>query len=314
MMIRPLLATLATALLLGTATAAPVLKSDVVITSPVVTAGDMFEGAGMLAETGLFRAPLPGTSGQVSLADIKAAATRIGLDEFDAGSINAVTVTRPASIVDEAVLTDLIGQGIAQRGLLSQGMSVRATFATPIAAINADAVDQPATLTAFGYKAETGDFTARFSIAGHAEALELSGRVELMVEAPYLAADLPAGAVLSPEDIVMRPVSQKFAGTTGFAGLGDLVGKQLRRQSRAGLLVAADDVTETELIGRNDVVTIYYRQGPMTLTVKGQALGSAAEGGSVQVLNLMSKRVLSAKAIAMGAVEVSNDPLTLAGL
>jgi len=61
-------------------------------------------------------------------------------------------------------------------------------------------------------------------------------------------------------------------------------------------------------------VTIYFRQGPMTLTVKGQAITGATIGGPLQVLNLMSKRIISATAIAAGAVEVSADPLALAGL
>jgi flagella basal body P-ring formation protein FlgA len=61
-------------------------------------------------------------------------------------------------------------------------------------------------------------------------------------------------------------------------------------------------------------VTIYFRNGPMTLTVKGQAITGAAEGGPLQVLNLMSKRVVSATAIAAGAVEVSANPLAVAGL
>ncbi|MEO8685479.1 MAG: flagella basal body P-ring formation protein FlgA, partial [Devosia sp.] len=67
-------------------------------------------------------------------------------------------------------------------------------------------------------------------------------------------------------------------------------------------------------IARNDLVTIYFRKGPMTLTVKGQAITSASMGGAVQVLNLMSKRVITARALAAGAVEVSNDPLAVAGL
>ena len=40
----------------------------------------------------------------------------------------------------------------------------------------------------------------------------------------------------------------------------------------------------------------------------------AAEGGPVQVLNLMSRRVISATAIAPGAVQVSAGPVALAGL
>jgi len=312
-MTRPFLITLAMVLMLGAAHAAPVLKSEVVITSAVVTAGDMFEDAGALAETGIFRAPLPGTTGQVPLSAIEAAAARIGLTGFEAGAIRSVSVTRPATIVDEAMLADLITRDLTRRGILTASVTASTVFMSPVVALNAEAVAEPVALTAFSYRAETGDFTARFAIAGHDKPLDLSGRIDLMVEAPYLTGTLPAGAILTPGDIEIRPVPLKFAGNTGFAGIDELVGKQLRRQSREGVVIGAADVTAAELIGRNDAVTIYFRQGPMTLTVKGQALGSAAEGGSVQVLNLMSRRVLSAKAIAAGAVEVNAD-LTLAGL
>jgi flagella basal body P-ring formation protein FlgA len=101
---------------------------------------------------------------------------------------------------------------------------------------------------------------------------------------------------------------------TGVARLEDVVGKTLVRQSREGMMLKPADVTVPLLISKNDPVTIYFRKGPMTLTVKGQAVSSAAAGGLVQVLNLMSKRVISATAISAGAVEVSADPLAVAGL
>ena len=43
--------------------AAPVLRADITVSAPVVTVGDMFEDAGVLAEQPLFRSPLPGTTG-----------------------------------------------------------------------------------------------------------------------------------------------------------------------------------------------------------------------------------------------------------
>jgi flagella basal body P-ring formation protein FlgA len=52
----------------------------------------------------------------------------------------------------------------------------------------------------------------------------------------------------------------------------------------------------------------------MTLTVKGQAITRASRGSSLQVLNLMSKRVISATAVAPGTVEVTGGPVSLAGL
>ena len=314
MTLRPLIAILATALLTGTALAAPVLKADVSIAAAVVTVGDMFDDAGTLAEQPLFRAPLPGTTGIVPLTAISAAAARIGLNDFDAHGLDSVRVIREAAIVDEAMFSQLIAADLGARGIITTGMSVQTIFATAINPITAEAVAEPAKLLSLRYLPGNGAFSARFAISGIAKPIDLTGTLDLMLEAPHLAANLPAGTILSASDIVMRQVPLKFAETAGFAAPEQLIGKQLQRQSREGMLLKPADVAEPQLISRNDVVTIYFRQGPMTLTVKGQALTSAATGGPVQVLNLMSKRVISATALAAGAVEVSNNPLSLAGL
>jgi flagella basal body P-ring formation protein FlgA len=96
--------------------------------------------------------------------------------------------------------------------------------------------------------------------------------------------------------------------------MDQVLGKALTRQSRQGMMLKSADVATPLLISKNDLVTIYYRQGPMTLTVKGQAITGAEPGAPLQVLNLMSRRVVSATALAAGAVEVDAAPLALAGL
>jgi flagella basal body P-ring formation protein FlgA len=314
MILRPFIAALATALLAGNAFAAPVLKGQVVVTAAVVTVGDMFDAAGILAEQALFRAPAPGTTGSVPLPAVAAAAARIGIDNFDANGLQAVSVRRQASIIDQPLLTKLITQDLTRRGILTTGMGVQLQFSAPLAPIAVAASAAPATLLNLRYLPLSGEFTARFTLAGVAEPLDLGGTIDLTIEAPHLATHLAAGTILTPADIVMRPISAKYAETAGFADPSQLVGMQLNRQSREGMLLKPSDVSTPALIARNDLVTIYFRQGPMTLTVKGQALTNAVTGAPVQVLNLMSKRVITAKALAAGAVEVSTDPLAVAGL
>jgi flagella basal body P-ring formation protein FlgA len=68
------------------------------------------------------------------------------------------------------------------------------------------------------------------------------------------------------------------------------------------------------MVSRNTPVTIYYRNGPLTLTVKGKALEGGARGESVQVLNLLSRKVVNAVAVAEGTVEISSPTQTVAGL
>ena len=314
MILRSAIATLTGMLLSGAAWAAPVLKADIMVTGAIVTVGDMFDDAGAAAEEALFRAPLPGTSGLVGLADIDAALARIGIEDFDAAGLDGIRVTRAAAIVDEAALTELITADLAARGIVSSGMSVDALFSKPVQPINAEAVAEPASIISLRYLPGSGGFTARFAIAGVEQPLDVSGSIELMIEAPHINASLPAGTLLTAANIEMRPVPLKFVESTGVPLLADIVGKSLLRQSREGMMLRPADVAVPLLISKNDPVTIYFRKGPMTLTVKGQAVTGAASGGLVQVLNLMSRRVISATAISAGAVEVSADPLAVAGL
>ncbi|WP_108396462.1 flagellar basal body P-ring formation chaperone FlgA [Devosia submarina] len=311
MIIRSALALL---LLSSTAFAAPVLKREITVSGPIVTVGDMFDDAGLTAENPLFRAPKPGTSGLVQLADIRSATARIGIETFDAAGLDAVRVSRAATIVDQSTLAALINQDLANRGIITSGMSADTIFTTPVTPLSAEAIPQPASVVSLRYLPGTGAFSARFAIAGIEQPLDVSGNIEMMIEAPHLTGTFPAGAILSADDIAMRPIPLRFAESTGIARLEDLVGKALKRASRDGMVLKASDVSSPLTISKNDLVTIYFRQGPMTLTVKGQAVTGATIGAPVQVINLMSKRVISATAIAAGAVEVSNDPLTLAGL
>jgi len=294
--------------------AAPVLRADITVSAPVVTVGDMFEDAGVLAEQPLFRSPLPGTTGNVDLNAVRSATARIGLTQFDVNGLSQVRVSRAASIVDQTLLAELITQDLRHRGILGEGMTANMLFTNAPEAITVAASATPASLVSLRYLPGNGTFSARFSLSGVNQSLDLSGSIEISIDAPHLAAGLPAGTVLRPEHIIMRPMPIQQADAQGIATIDQLVGMSLNRQSRDGMLLRASDVSTPLSIAKNDPVTIYYRQGLMTLTVKGQAVTGAAEGAPLQVLNLMSKRVISATAIAPGAVEVSNGPVTLAGL
>lgn len=309
-----LIALLALTLSAGTAFAAPVLKSDIVVIAPVVTVGDMFDDAGALAEKPLFRSPLPGTTGNVDLAAIRQATSRIGLSSFDAQGLDQVRVSRAAAMVDKDVLAALIADDLRSRGILAADMNADILLSQPFEPIRAEAGEAPARLDTLRYLPGNGSFSARFIVAGISQPLDLAGTIELSVNAPHLAANLPAGTLLQPEHFIMRPVPAQQAAAQGIAPLDQLIGMALNRQSREGMLVRASDVGVPLAVAKNDLVTIYYHHGPMTLTVRGQAVTGAAKDAPLQVLNLVSRRVINATAIAAGAVEVSTAPVTLAGL
>jgi flagella basal body P-ring formation protein FlgA len=296
------------------ASAAPVLKSQIVVNSDVVTVGDMFEDAGSLAEQALFRAPAAGTAGLVDVDAVRRAAAQIGLASFNDDGLLKVRVARAATAVDEPMLTNLMEADLRARGIVSGDMTVNAAFDSPLAGINASATDNPVQLMNLRYVPSAGIFSARFAIAGRAAPLDITGRLDVMLPAPHLVASLAAGAVLQPQDIEMRPEPVAVAQAAGAPSMDQLVGKQLQRQSHAGMLLRPADVAEPQLISRNDSVIVYLRVGAMTLTVKGQALNAASLGQPVAVLNLTSKKVLHGTALATGAVEMPTDHTSVAGL
>lgn len=295
------------------ACAAPVLRADITVVSEIVTVGDMFDNPGPLAEKALFRAPLPGTTGIVSLDAVRGAAALVGLVEFENEGVARVRVARASSLVDAPVLTDLIAQDLAARGIAGGDTTVQVVLDNPDLAFNAEAVATPVQLLSLRYMPGNQAFAARFVIAGKDLPVDVTGRIEMMVEAPHLAASLPAGSILRPADIEMKLVPLKFAETAGIAELDQLVGSQLQRQSRSGMMLRATDVTDPEVVQRNSLVTVYLHSGPMTLTVKGQALNNASAGQPVQVLNPVSKRILRGVAMANGSVGITST-LNVAGL
>ncbi len=294
--------------------AQPQLRSDVTVTAAIVTVGDMFDNAGLEAEIPLFRAPAPGTAGTVDLAAVEAAATRAGFSGYATGGLAGVRVARAAATVDEATLVRLIADDLRSRGILGTAMVADTRFDHAIDPVLAEAVDQPARLATLRYLPATGSFAARFFLAGVEQPLDVSGTIDLLINTPHLTRSLPAGSVLGASDIELRLVPVRFAQASGFATVDDLLGKALTRQSREGLMLKASDVAQPKLVARNAEVIIYLRQGPMTLTVKGQALNDAAMGEAVSVLNLGSKRIITGKASGPGAVEVDLRPTQVAGL
>ncbi len=248
MTLRLSLALLATLLSVPAALAVPTLKGDITVNKAIVTIGDMFDDAGNLAETGIFMAPAPGTTGVVPLADLTRAATLAGLTEFENVGYSRVRVARASTLVDAALLDGLIGADLERRGIVSGEVTAALRFNVADVSFNAEAVADPATLVSLRYTPGNNGFSARFMIAGIDEPVDLDGTIQLMTRAPRLAKTLPTGTILSQGDFELADVPLATADAGGYADISQLVGKQLVRQARGGIMLKATDVTEPKVV------------------------------------------------------------------
>jgi flagella basal body P-ring formation protein FlgA len=118
-----------------------------------------------------------------------------------------------------------------------------------------------------------------------------------MVEVLTYARSLAAGEVVQPADLTYAKLPAFQAPQEAPRDAADIIGKAARRPLRSGTAVASLDVTAAQVIKRDDMIDVAFHAEGMTLTLQGKALGGAALGETVNVLNPTSKKVIQAVAI-----------------
>ena len=144
--------------------------------------------------------------------------------------------------------TRLIDADLARRGIIVRRRHRRAPLRCRRRQLSTPRPSPiPASLVSLRYTPGNGAFSARFTIAGIDQPVDLSGSIELMTTAPRLAATLPAGTILTQSrfrDAPSVPLATADAG--GYADLDQLIGKQLVRQTRGGIMLKATDVADAQ--------------------------------------------------------------------
>ncbi|MGM0585698.1 MAG: flagellar basal body P-ring formation chaperone FlgA [Pseudomonadota bacterium] len=110
-----------------------------------------------------------------------------------------------------------------------------------------------------------------------------------------------SGAILTPGDLKLAPASRGG----GLTELSAALGREARVTLFAGRPVRPGDIGPPTLIARNALVALRYRRGPLSITAEGRALGRGAQGERIRVMNLGSRRTVTGRVTADGAVEVS---------
>jgi len=123
------------------------------------------------------------------------------------------------------------------------------------------------------------------------------------VKASVLERAVAKGDLLSAADFIVRVVP---AGQARDAPrLQDLVGMEAARPLPPGAVVRTSDVIRPQLVRRGEPVTIVFRDGALSITAEGRALGSGAAGDFVRIVSLSTNRTLDGVVDGSGSVRVS---------
>lgn len=120
-----------------------------------------------------------------------------------------------------------------------------------------------------------------------------------------------AGSVVSTRPIrsntVLGPADVSIVETTipgALKQVEEAVGLETRVNLYPGRPIHAADLGPVSIVDRNDVVTMIYRKGGLTIIAEGRALARAGAGESLRVMNIDSKSVVVARVSGPGTVEV----------
>lgn len=140
----------------------------------------------------------------------------------------------------------------------------------------------------------------------------LSGRLACisalwLSAAPVLADAVAPIRVVRSQSLIMAEdiglVAGEWAGA--FTDPVEVIGLEARAVLYPGRVIRPGDVGPPAIVERNQIITVVFRRGPLSIEAEGRALGRAGTGEEVRAMNVASRNTIIGVAIAPGRVEVS---------
>jgi flagella basal body P-ring formation protein FlgA len=105
------------------------------------------------------------------------------------------------------------------------------------------------------------------------------------------ARTIPARSIIGPADVVVH--ASDVAGTISRPDM--VIGMEARVALYAGRPIRMGDIGMPAIIERNDIVTLQYTGHGIAIATEGRALGRAAAGDVLRVMNLNSRATVTAR-------------------
>ncbi len=130
-------------------------------------------------------------------------------------------------------------------------------------------------------------------------------RIRMLGPVLVLTQARPRGTVLRAEDV--KPVARDRAALRQgyFRAAGEVAGMVLSRSLAAGSVLTPRAVQRPRLVARGERVVIVASAGGIQVHSSGEALQDGARGDRIRVRNLASRRLIEARVVASGTVQVA---------
>ena len=121
---------------------------------------------------------------------------------------------------------------------------------------------------------------------------------QAVAEVVVAARTIRARTIITAQDLAVQPGEMEG----GFESIAELVGLEARVTIYQGRPLRPAQVGPPALIERNQIVTLVYLRGGLTITAEARALGRAGAGETVRVMNTASRAIVSGTVTQAGIV------------
>jgi flagellar basal body P-ring formation protein FlgA len=300
---------------------APSLRDSVTVTSDLVKIGDLVDNAGIASDIAIYRAPDLGTTGTLrttQVLEVLRANDVIGVDTHDLKEISITRASRPLSA---KYLESQVAHALEHRYGLGDAANLSLNFDRELRDIQLDpSYNGDLIPAAVRYDARNNRFDVTFDVPNDEISvpakLRFTGMAVETVEAAVLIRSLDRGEVIKPADVSFERRPKADLGNDA-APRDAVIGMQTRRTIRAGQGLKKSDLARSDLVARDQSVTLIFEGPGLYLTSRGKALDGGSQGDTIGVLNLQSKRTIQGVIVGPGQVSVSTNvpaPTTVAAV
>ncbi len=270
------------------------IKDVTVIQGDVLKAGDLFDGDVNNADYVLGAAPQPGKDMILSARTLYRIASALDIDWRPQSTAQQVVVRRasviiPASRIEEKLTEELRASGASgDFKLLTNGAIENIVLP----------VDNEATfeVSDLRYDPQKDYFEASLVAPSKDKPLKrvsIAGEVEKFTSLPVLKTTMKNGEIIGMGDLDFIDVSIKSLPRDIILDADKIAGTTPRRIAAAGKPLSFNDVQPPLLVSRGEAITIFFKEGPLTVSTKGKSLQNGAMGDLIQITNITSNKNLS---------------------
>lgn len=125
------------------------------------------------------------------------------------------------------------------------------------------------------------------------------------VKIPVLKFSTAANSLIKESDIIEIDFPEKQLRGETIVSKKDLIGMTTRRSIMANQSLALHDVNPPLMVKRNELITVIYKNGPVLLSSKARSMANGAEGDTITLMNITSKKSFTAKITGPQQAEVN---------